>query len=310
MDAWLLAHKPEGWQVVGQRMRTLVTRFGEVTFRRRLYRDPQGKARFLLDEVLELPAHPAAIADVTEAVVALAAETAFVRAAQALERLTEGVLSPRTIWRLVQQVGQAIQEAEAEEVERVFGQGQPPRQRGPHAAPRLYIKADGVMVRQRTGQGRTVWREVRCGLAYDDTGREQAYVQGPGKGNFWEGASLVWGAVWDWGRVEEVILSGDDAAWIEEGRWLHPRVMRQRDGFHIARAACQVAGGEQGAALRAALQVGAWEQAVALWAQVPEPGNEAPSQQRRAWAWLDRRLHDPRLVRGWRQKGEEEGENL
>jgi len=309
LDAWLLAHKPEGWQVVGQRTRTLVTRFGEVTFRRRLYRDPQGKARFLPDEVLELPAYQAATADVTEAVVALAAETAFVRAAQVMERLTGGVLSSSTIWRLVQQVGQAIQEAEAEEVERGFGQGQPPRQRGPHVAPRLYMEADGVMVRQRTGEGHTVWREVRCGLAYDDTGREQAYVQGPGKGNFWEAASLVWGAVWDGGRVEEVVLSGDDAAWIEEGWWLHPRVMRQRDGFPIARAACRAAGAEQGAALRAALQAGAWEQAAALWAQVPEPGNEAPSQQRRAWAWLDRHLHDPRLVRWWRQKGEE-GENL
>ncbi len=82
LDAWLLAHKPEGWQVVGQRTRTLVTRFGEVTFRRRLYRDPQGKARFLLDEVLDLPAYQAATADVTEAVVALVAETAFVRAAR------------------------------------------------------------------------------------------------------------------------------------------------------------------------------------------------------------------------------------
>ncbi|NPA26450.1 MAG: hypothetical protein GXO36_02460 [Chloroflexi bacterium] len=42
MDAWLLGHKPRGWQVVGMRKRTLVTRFGEVTFRRRLHRDETG----------------------------------------------------------------------------------------------------------------------------------------------------------------------------------------------------------------------------------------------------------------------------
>jgi len=38
VDAWLLRHKPRGWRVVGRGKRTLVTRFGEVTFRR-LYRD-------------------------------------------------------------------------------------------------------------------------------------------------------------------------------------------------------------------------------------------------------------------------------
>ncbi len=105
--------------------------------------------------------------------------------------------------------------------------------------------------------------------------------------------------------MEEVVLSGDDAAWIEEGRWLHDRVIRQLDSFHIARTACRAAGAEQGAALKAALQAGAWEQAAALWAQVPEPGKEAPPQQRQAWNWLNQHLHDPRLVRWWRQKGEE-----
>ncbi len=246
LDTWLMAHKPQGWQVVGKRSRTVVTRFGEMTSHRRLYRDPQGQTWFLLDEVLDLPAYQVATAEVTEAVVTLAAETAFGRAAEALARLTAGVLSASTIWRLAQGVGQAIQEVEAEEVERVFAQGQSPRQEGEQVAPRLYIEADGVLVRQRTGEGQTVWREVRCGLAYDDTGREQVYVQGPGKENFWEGASLTWGAVWDWGQVGEVVLSGDDAAWIEEGRWLHERVTRQLDGFHIARAAYRAAGAGQG----------------------------------------------------------------
>lgn len=77
LDAGLLAHKPQGWQVVGQRPRTVVTRFGAMAFRRRVYRDPQGQTWFLLDEVLNLPAHQAATAEGTEAVVALAAETAF-----------------------------------------------------------------------------------------------------------------------------------------------------------------------------------------------------------------------------------------
>jgi len=53
IDALLLAHKPEDWRVVGKWRRTLVTRFGKVTFEPRLYRDEEGRYGFLLDEVLE-----------------------------------------------------------------------------------------------------------------------------------------------------------------------------------------------------------------------------------------------------------------
>jgi len=135
-----------------------------------LYRDPQGRTWFLLNEVLNLPAHQGVTAEGTEAVVALAVETVFGRAAEVLALLTAGVLTPSTIWRLTQGVGKTIPEAEAKAVERVFGQGAAPQPQGEQAAPRLSIEAEGVLVRQRTGQGHTAWREVRVGLAYDDMG--------------------------------------------------------------------------------------------------------------------------------------------
>jgi len=130
------------------------------------------------------------------------------------------------------------------------------------------------------------------GVAYDDAGVEQVYAQGPGSGDFWERASVTWGAVWDWRQVGEVVLSGDDAVWIEEGRWLHDRVIRPLDGFHIAQAAYRAAEPERGAALRAALQAGAWEEVAQHWAQVPEPDEQASPRQRRAWEWLNRHRQD------------------
>jgi hypothetical protein len=60
LDEALLGQRPADWRVVGFRERTLVARFGEVRFRRRLYRDEHGCYRFLLDEYLGLPAHQAA----------------------------------------------------------------------------------------------------------------------------------------------------------------------------------------------------------------------------------------------------------
>jgi len=102
-----------------------------------------------------------------------------------------------------------------------------------------------------------------------------------------------------------VVVSGDDAAWIEGSRWLHERVIRQWDSFHVARAAYRAAGREQGATLSAALQAGERERAADLWAQVPVPGKQASSKQQKAWAWLDKHLDDPRMVRWWRQSGYE-----
>jgi len=228
---------------------------------------------------------------------------AFEQAAEILAHLTAGVLSGSTVWRLAQRVGQRVQEAEGAEVERVFGQGQLPQRQGQRVAERLYVEADGVMVRQRTGQGRTRWKELRLGVAYDDEGLERFYVQGSKKPDFWEGASVVWGEVWDWGRVQEVVVNGDDAAWVEGARVLHTRVVRQWDGFHVARAAYRAAGSALGRALSRALQAGDREEVRRLWPQVPEPGERAPKRRQATWRWLQAHLDDPRMVRWWRQVG-------
>ena len=306
LDTLLLRLKPAGWRVVGKRRRTLVTRFGEVTFARRLYRDAQGRYRFLLDEVLDLPAYQEASPDVMKAVVLLATGMAFSQVAKVLACVTAGVLSVSTVWRLVQRVGRRVQEAERAEVEWVFGRGAPPQRWGARRASRLYVEADGVLVRQRTGQGRTVWKELRLGVAYDEEGVQRVYVQGAEGPDFWEGASLVWGAVWDWSRVEEVVVNGDDAAWVEGARLLHLRVVRQWDGFHVARAAYRAAGAKLGAALSRALQAGDREEVATLWAQVPVPGKGASQRQKKAWRWLQRHRDDPRMVRWWRQGGRSE----
>jgi hypothetical protein len=50
LEEALFAHRPAGWRVVGFRERTLVTRFGEVCFRRRLYQDEGGRYHFHLSE--------------------------------------------------------------------------------------------------------------------------------------------------------------------------------------------------------------------------------------------------------------------
>ena len=52
LDDELMHNRPKGLRLVGSRGRTLVTRFGDVTVERRLYRDTDGETVFLLDEYL------------------------------------------------------------------------------------------------------------------------------------------------------------------------------------------------------------------------------------------------------------------
>lgn len=306
VDKLLLAVKPLGWRVVGFRSRSLVTRFGSVTFKRRLYQDEEGAYHFLLDEVLGLPAYQGASLEVMESVVLLATSLPFAKVGEVLERLTAGVLGASTVWRLVQRVGERVVEEEKEEVERVFAQGEPPQRDGEKQVQRLYVEADGVMVRQRTGEGRSRWKEVRLGVAYDEEGRKRFYLQGDEEVDFWEGASLEWGAVWDWRFVKEVVVNGDDASWIEGASEILEGVVRQLDGFHVVRAAYRAAGKEVGAALSKALQAGDWPQVQKIWQQVPQPGEEASKAQEAAWRWLAKHLKDPRMVRWWHRVGESE----
>ena len=52
LDDELLRRKPRGLRVEGFRERTLVTRFGEVVVRRRMYSDGCGNTTFALDDRL------------------------------------------------------------------------------------------------------------------------------------------------------------------------------------------------------------------------------------------------------------------
>jgi len=106
-DEWLWRHKPPEWRVVGKRRRTLVTRFGDVTFQRRLYQDETGAYCFLLDEFIDLPAYQVATADIIETVILLTRTVSLEQTAKLIATLTAGALSVSTIWRLSRARGEA-----------------------------------------------------------------------------------------------------------------------------------------------------------------------------------------------------------
>ena len=65
----ILKERPSGLRVKDIRERMLVTRFGDITVRRRRYQDEQGAYHFLLDEHLNWRSHQSATPSLTEALV-------------------------------------------------------------------------------------------------------------------------------------------------------------------------------------------------------------------------------------------------
>jgi len=288
-----------------------VTRFGELRVERKLYRDEEGNPRFPLDEALGWRPRQAATPGVQEAVVALAADLSF----EHIARLTAGVLSKSTVWRLVQRVGREALEADEALRRAVYEEGALPPP-GPRRVRRLYVEADGIWVRLQRDRKR--WMEMLVGMAYEGWERlgseerpryrlkhKRVYVHGGSRKAFWEGAAVAWWRIWDLSQVEQVVVNGDDAEWIGQVTALWDRVVRQQDGFHLARTCCRAFGKKEGKAVYAAIRAGQWEKAEAISRRHGPASGERAQQ---AWTWLQRHWGDETLV-DWRHRvGEEEAQ--
>lgn len=297
MDADLYEMRPSGWRVMGFRERRLVTRFGKVRLRRRLYQDEEGRSHFLLDEHLRLPARQGATPSVQSAVVRLAGDLGFEKTAKHVAALTAGVLSKTTVWHLAQRMGRAALAQEAEEGEAVYGQGQRPVQEGTRGVERLFVEADGVFVRlQGDAQSHM---EIKSAIAYEGWERlsgaleryrligKRVYVHGVSNLAFWEGASLAWSHHWDWSRIRQVIMGGDGASWIAAGcHWLADTIW-QLDGFHLARAAGRACGKPHGQELYEAMRGGNFAAAATIWEQAPKRKRRSAKRHIR---WLEKLL--------------------
>ena len=282
LEEALFAQRPTCWAVIGFRQRTLVTRFGEVCIRRRLYRDERGRYRFLLDEYLGLQANQAATPEMQAICTAMGIAMWFRKATDVLTRCLAGVLSTSTCWRLLQRTGQAAARSDAAAVAAVFGSREPVPETGERTVERLYMEADGVYVRSQRQPETHL--ELRSAIAYEGWERlnsqreayrlrgKRVYCHAGKRLPFWEAASLAWARQWDLSRVREVIISGDGAEWIRAGTAEFPGAVWQLDSFHLARACGRAYGAQVGQELYGALRAG---EAAETWLQ------QAPVQERK-----------------------------
>jgi len=241
----ILKERPVELRVKDMRERTLVTRFGDITVRRRRYQDKQGAYHFLLDDHLNWRSHQSATPSLTEALVDSATGSTFRRVSREVEKYTAGVLSASTVHGLLQRVTQNAIDREKADWRSCFESGtlSPP---GPGKIPVLYTEADGLWVHLQ--QEKQEHYELKNAIAYEGWERisqkeeryelvgKKVYCRGDDSIPFWDGAGLEWHSWWDLGYTDLIVVGGDDAGWIDKGTDELGFSVRQLSGFHLARS--------------------------------------------------------------------------
>jgi len=158
----------------GRRERLVVTRHGELRFRRRYYHCPACHQGFApLDRRLGLDGH-GTTAQVRVWLADLGSEGAFATAARRLEQFTGVSLSESTAVRTTGEVGRRLRAAELAEAERLLHGEAVPRRTG-WQPQRLYLSLDGSMTPLREAWKRDGsqgplhcrWGECKTAVCYE-----------------------------------------------------------------------------------------------------------------------------------------------
>lgn len=311
LDLALSRGREPGLRSVGKRSRTLVTRLGDITFERRLYREKgTGRYRFLLDEALGLPAKEAVSKVVAGLALQAAAVLPFGRAAEELRKFLPQGISATALQKLVWRFGDRVEEAEAKGQEATFGDGEVPAM-GQEPASRLFVEGDGVSVALQREKERRA--EVKTAIGYggwERIGADRYRTVGKVVHAGLEDTDTCWERFWlkvcqryDLSCLEQVVLGGDGATWIAEGLMGLPGVF-QLDRFHLWRAIRQALVGREdlaGQVYHEATQ-GSWERADELLAGVLRSPDLLPEREKAVREVRQYMLANREGLRDWRDR--------
>jgi Uncharacterised protein family (UPF0236) len=242
MDEVLMERRGEGLEVVGFRERWVITMFGQLRIKRRLYRGGGGEGRYLLDEAMGLTKRSPLSSGVRDLCALLASYMPFGKCEALLRLVLPAGVSHTTIHRQVGKLADPALALEDKEIVEVYEQGKVP-QAGERKVPILFVESDGVSIAlQRENERRA---ELKVGIAYEGwekVGRQERYrlkekttylglVDGD---RFWEGFSLVLSKKYDPAGVGRVVVGGDGAHWVRDGAGLLGGSY-QLDRFHLRR---------------------------------------------------------------------------
>jgi hypothetical protein len=242
IDEDLMRQKGGNFKVEALKPHRIVTIFGDVRIRRRMYRDSNGKYRFLLDEKMGLDKGCQVSPKVKELATFLSSHFPFQRTEEVLRYILPTGISHTSIHRLVARVTDPYLEEEEKELEEVFEDGVIPESER-RVVPYLFLEADGTSVALQREEARRA--EVKVGVAYEGwqgvskgrhrVTRKTVYSGIMNGDRFWEGFSLTLAKKYDLSQVGRVIVGGDGAPWVKNGAELLSGIY-QLDRFHLKRA--------------------------------------------------------------------------
>jgi len=241
IDQRLLAQKERGLEVVGKRERTLLTSFGEITFKRRLYCDQEGTYHILLDQNMGLGPRQRISNRLMEMSLDLGTEMPFRRAARVLGYLVP-TISPMAIWKVLKAFGEeAISEASALR-KAVFEGGKPVE--GTEETEVLNIEADEVCVKQQRGPQKNLGLKLVVGYEGKEGKRKyllnKTAIAGVADGEgIWEETDCVFSQKWRIEKVKRTRIGGDGASWIKKGIEHFPGASYHLDPFHLRKKLCE-----------------------------------------------------------------------
>ncbi len=307
MDEQLLKTRKKGLKPVGMRSRRILTALGEVSYKRRLYRGPQGESHFLLDESLGLEKGQQMSPRLKEMAVEMATDLPFRRAAKHLEYLAPGI-SAMSVWHALQAVGQKAQARTKALRQRVSERGKMPEG---ETVESLRIEADGVMVNLQRGPTRR--GEIKLVVGYEDKDevrggqnkrlalRNRQVVAGlVGEEQIWDEAGAKFAQKWALEQAQQVWIGGDGASWVKKGAEEFAHAQYQLDKFHLRKRMLETLGYSEDTlkAAREAIKTGSWDKVEAV---LEEAAKKARSKQRKQVEGLKKYLGEN--WEGIRQEG-------
>lgn len=243
LDDVLLKSRPPGLKVLGRKPRSILTLMGEVTFKRRHYRDREGKHRFLLDELLRIEARCHLSPQIKEAAALLSTCLPYRAACEAMAFFAPDVPAHTTFMNHARELGEDYSREQKEGAEALFSSGELPATQG-READILFCELDGTPFNLQGEEKRK--GELKLALSHE--GWEER-----GDGEWRLKAKRIHMGVapsrdfarthiydlatcWDLAGVARFVISGDGAPLAREAADLAPRSLFQLDRFHLKRA--------------------------------------------------------------------------
>ena len=198
LDEELMKERESGLEVIGFREHGVTTVFGDIRIKRRLYRDGQGRYRFLLDEAMGLDKGCHVSPRVKELAAFVTSHFPFQRSEEILRAILPSGISHTSIHHLVGKVSAIYLDAEEKEVKvkEVNEEGVIPESQG-KIVPCLFVEADGTSIALQRENSRRA--EVKVGTAYEGwqktgtdrycTKEKTVYSDIMDGDRFWEGFS-------------------------------------------------------------------------------------------------------------------------